>query len=42
VIGGVVVASVERTAYPRFKRIISERELAQFFTPEEAEIGWAA
>lgn len=36
------MASVERTAYPRFKRIISERELAQFFTPDEAEIAWAA
>ncbi|MGW8357669.1 DUF4158 domain-containing protein [Streptomyces wedmorensis] len=35
------MASVERTAYPQFKRIISERELAQFFTPDEAEIGWA-
>ncbi|WP_369333350.1 DUF4158 domain-containing protein [Streptomyces zhaozhouensis] len=33
---------MERTAYPRFKRIISERELAQFFTPDEAEITWAA
>jgi hypothetical protein len=39
---GVVVASVERTAYPRFKRIISDRELMQFFTPDEAEIAWAA
>ncbi|MFF8592853.1 Tn3 family transposase [Streptomyces sp. NPDC015220] len=38
----MVVASVERTAYPRFKRIISERELAQFFTPDEAETAWAA
>ncbi|MFF7234508.1 DUF4158 domain-containing protein [Streptomyces sioyaensis] len=36
------MASVERTAYPRFKRIISERELAQFFTPDEAEVAWAA
>ncbi|MFE5549993.1 DUF4158 domain-containing protein [Streptomyces sp. NPDC056534] len=35
------MASVERTAYPRFKRIISERELAQFFTPDEAEVVWA-
>ncbi|MCX4784567.1 DUF4158 domain-containing protein [Streptomyces sp. NBC_01264] len=42
VIGGVFVASVERTAYPRFKRIISDRELAQFFIPDEAEVGWAA
>ncbi|MFJ9752830.1 DUF4158 domain-containing protein [Streptomyces chartreusis] len=38
----MVVASVERTAYPRFKRIISDRELAQFFTPNEAEVAWAA
>ncbi|MFG2525784.1 DUF4158 domain-containing protein, partial [Streptomyces sp. NPDC048527] len=35
------MASVERTAYPQFKRIISDRELAQFFTPDEAEIAWA-
>jgi hypothetical protein len=42
VIGGVFVASVERTAYPRFKRIISDRELTQFFSPDEAEIAWAA
>lgn len=39
---GLKGASLERTAYPRFKRIISERELAQFFTPDEAEIAWAA
>ncbi|MFE5165855.1 DUF4158 domain-containing protein [Streptomyces sp. NPDC056697] len=38
----MVVASVERTAYPRFKRVISERELAQFFTPDGTEIAWAA
>jgi hypothetical protein len=37
-----LVASLERTAYPRFKRIISERELAQFFAPHEAAIAWAA
>ncbi|MEU8837345.1 DUF4158 domain-containing protein, partial [Streptomyces sp900116325] len=37
----MVVASVERTAYPRFKRIISGRELAQFFTPCAAEVAWA-
>lgn len=42
VMGGVVVASVERTAYPRFKRIVSDRELMQFFTPDEAEIARAA
>ncbi|MFE3763838.1 DUF4158 domain-containing protein [Streptomyces sp. NPDC059104] len=41
VIGGVFVASVERTAYPRFKRVISDRELARFFVPDEAEVGWA-
>ncbi len=35
------MAPVERTAHPRFKRILSERELAQFFTPDEAEVAWA-
>ncbi|MFF0220358.1 DUF4158 domain-containing protein [Streptomyces vinaceus] len=32
---------MERTAYPRFKRIVSERELAQFFTPDEVEVAWS-
>jgi Domain of unknown function (DUF4158) len=36
-----VVASIERTAYPRFKRVISARELAESFTPTAGEIAWA-
>ncbi|QCX82691.1 hypothetical protein C9F11_45665 (plasmid) [Streptomyces sp. YIM 121038] len=36
------MASVERTAYPRFKRITSARELREFFTPSVEEVGWAA
>jgi hypothetical protein len=36
------VASIERTAYPRFKRVVSARELHTFFTPSNAEALWAA
>ena len=35
------MASIERTAYPRFKRTISSRELRNAFTPTSDEIGWA-
>jgi hypothetical protein len=35
------VASVDRTAYPRFTRTISARELREAFTPTANEIGWA-
>ncbi|MFG2832356.1 DUF4158 domain-containing protein [Streptomyces sp. NPDC048434] len=35
------MASVERTAYPRFKRTISSRELHEAFTPGTAEVAWA-
>jgi hypothetical protein len=35
------VASIDRTAYPRFKRVVSGRELAESFTPSEDEIAWA-
>jgi hypothetical protein len=35
------VASVERTAYPRFKRAVSDRELHESFTPGLAESKWA-
>jgi hypothetical protein len=35
------VASIERTAYPRFKRVISARELEESFTPTQEEIAWA-
>jgi TnpA family transposase len=35
------VASIERTAYPRFKRVVSARELEASFTPTLDEIAWA-
>ncbi|WP_163549164.1 DUF4158 domain-containing protein, partial [Candidatus Frankia nodulisporulans] len=35
------MASIERTAYPRFKRTISSRELHDAFTVTSAEVGWA-
>jgi hypothetical protein len=35
------VASIERTAYPRFKRVISARELEESFAPTQEEIAWA-
>jgi hypothetical protein len=35
------VASIERTAYPRFKRFLSARELHVFYTPQPEEIAWA-
>lgn len=35
------MASIERTAYPRFKRFLSARELHVFYTPQPEEIGWA-
>ena len=31
------MASIERTAYPRFKKILSGRELNEFYTPSEEE-----
>ncbi|MFJ7996397.1 DUF4158 domain-containing protein [Streptomyces sp. NPDC096310] len=36
------MTSIERTAYPRFKRLISARELHVFFTPGREEAQWAA
>ncbi|MGH3276614.1 MAG: Tn3 family transposase, partial [Streptosporangiaceae bacterium] len=30
-----------RTAYPRFKRLLSARELHVFFTPQQDEVAWA-
>lgn len=36
------MASIERTAYPRFKKVVSERELHDVFTPTFDEIAWAA
>jgi hypothetical protein len=38
---GCVVASIERTAYPRFRRMISGRELDEVFTPTQDEVSWA-
>lgn len=35
------MASIDHTAYPRFKRAVSVRELAEAFTPTSAEITWA-
>jgi Domain of unknown function (DUF4158)/Tn3 transposase DDE domain len=35
------VASIERTAYPRFKRAVPVRELHEAFTPVAGEIAWA-
>ena len=35
------MASIERTAYPRFKRFMSARELHVFCTPQPDEIVWA-
>jgi hypothetical protein len=34
------MTSIERTAYPRFKRLITARELHVFFTPSEEERAW--
>ena len=38
---GGFMASVERTAYPRFRRFLSARELHVFYTPAAAEIACA-
>jgi len=35
------VTPIDRTAYPRFKRMIMTRELADSFTPSNEEIEWA-
>ncbi|MEU4409175.1 Tn3 family transposase [Streptosporangium sp. NPDC023963] len=35
------MTSVDRTAYPGFARVVSARELAEAFTPTEAEVAWA-
>lgn len=37
----VRVTSIDRTAYPRFKRMITARELADCFSPSHGEIAWA-
>lgn len=35
------MASIERTAYPQFRRTVSARELRETFTPTQDEIVWA-
>jgi hypothetical protein len=35
------MASIERTAYPRFKRQVSARELRDVYTASPDEIDWA-
>ncbi|GAA1626543.1 Tn3 family transposase [Nonomuraea maheshkhaliensis] len=35
------MASIDRTAYPRFARAVSARELAEVFTPSADEVDWA-
>ena len=35
------MTSIERTAYPQFKRLTSARVLHVFFTPTEDEAAWA-
>jgi hypothetical protein len=35
------VASIDRTAYPRFTRLVSTKELSEAFTPTTDEIAWA-
>ena len=38
---GLRVTSIERTAYPQFRRLTSARVLHVFFTPAAEEIAWA-
>ncbi|MFM9442495.1 DUF4158 domain-containing protein [Streptomyces acidiscabies] len=40
--GAGLVTSIERTAYPRFKRLITAHELRLFFAPTREEAAWAA
>ena len=39
---GARVTSIERTAYPQFKRLTSARVLHVFFTPTAEESAWGA
>ncbi|MBM4796600.1 hypothetical protein HXP44_32395 [Streptomyces sioyaensis] len=36
------MTSIERTAYPRFKRLITAHELHLFYSPSRDELEWAA
>jgi hypothetical protein len=40
-VGAQIVASIDRTAYPRFKRSISVRELREAYSPSLDELEWA-
>ena len=35
------MASIDRTAYPRLKRVVPVRELNEAFTPTADEVAWA-
>lgn len=35
------MTSIERTAYPQFKRLTSARVLHVFFTPAAEDVAWA-
>src|ERR1019366_8593213 len=35
------LTSIDRTAYPRFRRTMSAREIADVFTPSAEEVEWA-
>ena len=35
------MASIDRTAYPRFRGTVTARELVESFTPTVDEVGWA-
>ncbi|MFD3874842.1 DUF4158 domain-containing protein [Streptomyces sp. NPDC058623] len=39
--GAFGMTSIERTAYPRFKRLITAHELHLFFSPSREEVQWA-
>jgi uncharacterized protein DUF4158 len=41
VIFEVVLTSIDRTAYPRFARMVSAQELTDAFTPAGDEVVWA-
>ncbi|MEV4394824.1 DUF4158 domain-containing protein [Nonomuraea sp. NPDC049607] len=41
VVWGLWVTSINRTAYPRFPRVVTARDLAENFTPVDAEVAWA-
>ncbi|MFG2526035.1 DUF4158 domain-containing protein [Streptomyces sp. NPDC048527] len=36
------MTSIERAAYPRFKRLMTAHELRLFFAPSRDEVAWAA